>query len=621
MKINYAKETLSLNVEDIESVIVDDVTKLNNAIANIKGSKKMTPVEIILKGGTYSLSQTLDLSNIVRPVIFKSFNTNEVIIDGLGNVNPNFHCFTLYQGENEKKICEYTDFTNRYRLIRNGNVVSITDKSGVIPQDFTGYLQKNSYLYFYTKWVAMRMRVTDIGINGITVESESFNTMLYNDEGFIRIVNCIFDKRKNGDYFISSETNTTTYKDSSGNTLSGNIRVGNLYTLVRIKNCANITFENITFRDNGIEKSKLITKSGEQAEINYMAPTAAVEIINSTNIKISKCKFRDLYGYCVGIDDNCSRIQITGNTINGTYGGGIQILNNCCYNCIENNTIANFGEYQPGSVGIIVTESHHNRITNNHIYNGDYTGISLGWTWGYGESHCFANYVARNHIHHCMRMKLNDGGGIYTLGKSPGTVIENNVIHDIVSWVKYDSTGIYFDEGSSDIVARSNVIYGCHVGVHQHYGYNNELDNNLFINLDYAALRFSKAEPHLSLYAHNNIFVLNKNEGVFIRKLFQPSYELTNNLIDDTRGNSYDIIEEDIYNHDFYLESVNFSIKDDGDWDISAGSNSNKFIIRDENLEGEELQKEREKKVYHFLVPIKKNIGVKNTEDSSDSQE
>ena len=37
MKINYAKETLSLNVEDIESVIVDDVTKLNNAIANIKG--------------------------------------------------------------------------------------------------------------------------------------------------------------------------------------------------------------------------------------------------------------------------------------------------------------------------------------------------------------------------------------------------------------------------------------------------------------------------------------------------------------------------------------------------------------------------------------------------------
>ena len=101
MKINYAKETLSLNVEDIESVIVDDVTKLNNAIANIKGSKKMSPVEIILKGGRYSLSQTLDISNIVRPVIFKSFNTNEVIIDGLGNVNPNFHCFTLYQGEKE----------------------------------------------------------------------------------------------------------------------------------------------------------------------------------------------------------------------------------------------------------------------------------------------------------------------------------------------------------------------------------------------------------------------------------------------------------------------------------------------------------------------------------------
>lgn len=212
-----------------------------------------------------------------------------------------------------------------------------------------------------------------------------------------------------------------------------------------------------------------------------------------------------------------------------------------------------------------------------------------------------------------MREKLNDGGGIYTLGKSPGTVIENNWIHDIYSYLNYDSAGLYFDEGSSDIVARGNIIYNIRVGVHQHYGYNNELDNNLLANLDYAMLRFGKAEPHLSLYAHNNIFVLNTDNVVFISKFFQPQYELINNLIYDTRGNSYDIIEEDIYNHDFYLEPVDFSMKDDGDgdWNIKAGSNSNKFIIRDENLEGEALQKEQEKKVYHFLVPIRGNIGVK----------
>lgn len=312
MKINYAKGTLSLDVTSIESVIVENVTDLNNIIAMIKRSNEVTPVKIILKKGTYSLSQTLDLSNILRPVIFKPFESidvnnevikDEVIIDGLGNINPDFHCFTLYQGENEKKICEYADFINQYRLIRNGNVISITDKSGEISQDFTEYLQKNSYLYFYTKWVAMRMRVTDIATNGITVESESFNAMLYEDEGFIRIVNCIFNtKNNNGDYFISPTDTNAPYKDSFGNTLSGNIRVGKLYTLVRIENCANISFEDIIFCYNGIENSKLITRSGEQAEINYMAPTAAVEIINSTNIKISKCKFHDLYGYCVGIE-------------------------------------------------------------------------------------------------------------------------------------------------------------------------------------------------------------------------------------------------------------------------------------------------------------------------------
>lgn len=628
MKINYADSNLNCGKCVMENVAT--VECLLSKINEIKSKKDRKHYVIQLTSEEYSLTDTLDLTGIVSPITIIGMGPNGgVNINSLGNVTSgslstvkigvgdeaeisNSHNFTVYHNNKDTKlkIRESSDFGTLVTLNINEQEGTITNAS------IAEMVAKNSYIYFYTKWVARRMRVVSADENSGVISFENYGAgeAIRGGEGFIRIVN---GKNGTGGYTIGSDDKG---KYDFGN-LTGTFRTGKLSTLVKISHSANITFENIEFSDNGVDDNRLTRTSISQAEINPSALTAAIEIINSTNIKISNCKFHDLYGYCVGIDDNCSRIQITGNTINGTYGGGIQILNNCCYNCIENNTIGNFGEYQPGSVGIIVTNSHHNRITNNHIYNGDYTGISLGWTWGYGESNCFANYVARNHIHHCMRMKLNDGGGIYTLGKSPGTVIENNVIHNIVSWIKYDSAGIYFDEGSSDIVARGNVIYGCHVGVHQHYGYNNELDNNLFANLDYAALRFSKAEPHLSLYAHNNIFVLNKNEGVFIRKLFQPSYELTNNLIDDTRGNSYDIIEEDIYNHDFYLEPVNFSIKDDGDWDISAGSNSNKFIIRDENLEGEELQKEREKKVYHFLVPIKKNIGVKNTEDSSDSQE
>ena len=597
MKINYADS--NLNREKCIMGNVENVEDLLSKINEIKSKKDRKHYVIQLTSEEYSLTDTLDLTGIVSPITFVGMNPNGVNINSLGNVTSgslstvkigvgdeaeisNSHNFTVYHNNKDTKlkIRESSFFTEQVTLDINEDAGTITNGS------IAGMVEKNSYIYFYTKWVARRMRVTEKSGSVISFENYGAGEAIRGGEGFIRIVN---GKNGTGNYTITPDD-----EYDFGN-LTGTFRTGKLSTLVKISHSANITFENIEFSDNGVDDNRLTRTSISQAEINPSALTAAIEIVNSTNIKISKCTFRDLYGYCVGIDDNSSRVQITGNTINGTYGGGIQILNNCCYNCIENNTIGNFGEYQPGSVGIIVTKSHHNRITNNHIYNGDYTGISLGWTWGYGESNCFANYVARNHIHHCMRMKLNDGGGIYTLGKSPGTVIENNVIHDIVSWVKYDSTGIYFDEGSSDIVARSNVIYGCHVGVHQHYGYNNELDNNLFAHLDYAVFRISMSETHLSLYAHNNIILL--DEGILVSKKYTPRYELANNLIQDKRQykvkdeneNEHileiqegwmDFITDDIYTHAYHLTEVNgFTCNACGVWTLSPTADGASFKI------------------------------------------
>ena len=73
-----------------------------------------------------------------------------------------------------------------------------------------------------------------------------------------------------------------------------------------------------------------------------------------------------------------------------------------------------------------------------------YSGISVGWGWGEedaggGATHqpfvyqtptpAKNNRIEMNHIHHVM-YSMNDGGGIYTLGNMPGTVIRGNHIHD-----------------------------------------------------------------------------------------------------------------------------------------------------------------------------------------------
>ena len=55
---------------------------------------------------------------------------------------------------------------------------------------------------------------------------------------------------------------------------------------------------------------------------------------------------------------------------------------------------------------------------------------------------------------------LSDGSGIYTLGRQPGTVLAENVIHDIPPNAgRAQSNGIFMDEGSTDIRVEDNTIY------------------------------------------------------------------------------------------------------------------------------------------------------------------
>jgi hypothetical protein len=55
---------------------------------------------------------------------------------------------------------------------------------------------------------------------------------------------------------------------------------------------------------------------------------------------------------------------------------------------------------------------------------------------------------------------LSDGGGIYTLGRQPGTRLFGNLIHDVpLNAGRAESNGIFMDEGSTDIVVLGNTIY------------------------------------------------------------------------------------------------------------------------------------------------------------------
>ena len=85
----------------------------------------------------------------------------------------------------------------------------------------------------------------------------------------------------------------------------------------------------------------------------------------------------------------------------------------------------------PPAVGIWVGQSGGNLIAHNHVHGTNYSGISVGWTWGYGPTKSYGNIIEYNHVRDIGRGMLNDLAGIYTLGMQPGTIVRCNLVHDV----------------------------------------------------------------------------------------------------------------------------------------------------------------------------------------------
>ena len=281
------------------------------------------------------------------------------------------------------------------------------------------------------------------------------------------------------------------------------------------RSVGNVSFRDIVFRD---ADAKLVGSNNVNGAQGSASIGAAVRLLGARGCRFENCRFEALDGFAADVKggsrgivfDHCVFRDIGAGAIRmdgGKFADHPALQTRC--NAVRDCEIGPYGLDWASACGILVMNASDNAIIHNHIHDGYYTGVSIGYSWGYGDSVSARNLVAYNHIENIGKGVLNDMGGIYMLGLQPGTVIRNNVIHGIRSW-SYGGHCCYADEGTQGVLIEKNLFYDAPDIFNIHYARELTVRNNVIALGGRCLMTGGRYEPHVTAYFHGNIFYYEK---------------------------------------------------------------------------------------------------------------
>jgi len=499
----------------------DDLAKVRDAVRG----KKAT---VVLKGGTYFLPETLVFKaedsdttwaaapgeTVVlsggRPIggwkkagnglwttqVPDGFRFNQLFIDGKRRTRartPNDGAFFTVDGELT------LDKPTKLKY-REGNVLPEWAARGDVE------------VIALQKWAELRMPITavDAAARVATLSGDCHKWIIEkNARYWVENAPDLLDAP--GEWYLDKKTGLLSYKPLPGEDPEKIVAIAPaLKQIVRIEGAANLRFDAITFSHATWTIGPKGYADG-QAAIDY---PGAVYAQGAVGCSFENCAVTHVGGYGIDLSKGCRSNRIVRCEVTDTGAGGIRIgetsirkdeADKTLGNVVSDCHIHDLGIVFPAGVAVWVGHSAKNRLAHNHIHDTYYSAFSIGWSWGYGPSGAQENVIEYNLVHDIGRRMLADMGGVYTLGTCTGTVIRNNVFHDIWSST-YGGWAIYFDEGSTGVVAENNIAYRCKSnGFHQHYGKDNTLRNNVFALNHDAQIARTRKEDHFTLLFERNI--------------------------------------------------------------------------------------------------------------------
>jgi len=340
-----------------------------------------------------------------------------------------------------------------------------------------------------------------------------------------------------------------------------------------LKPVAYLNFKGLTFQYTNFE----LPTGNSNDKQGSSDVSAAITLVAVKNCTFQQCRIRNTGTFAMDILDGSQHNQVKHCELSYLGAGGIRLtggtekdhpLKRTAYNEITDNTLQYYGEVFPSAVGMLLMNTSNNLIAHNEIHHGWYTGISVGWAWGYHRSVSTHNVIEYNHIHDIGQTGLlSDMGGIYTLGVSPGTIIRNNIIHDINA-NHYGGWGMYHDEGSTHLLVENNIIYNTKFAPFNiHFSKEVMVRNNIFALGKLEQLSRTRLEPHKSVYFENNIIYW--QEGELLSKKWQDKpYKFYSSALREPQEitSTFDMDYNIYYNPKAAIEQIKFNGQSWGEW-------------------------------------------------------
>lgn len=332
-----------------------------------------------------------------------------------------------------------------------------------------------------------------------------------------------------GQWYLDRPTGTLTYLPLPDEKLETAVVVApRLAELVRLqgdgeRRVAHLRFENLAFAH---QQWELPPDTPGYIQAAWGVPGAII-LEGAERCVLFGCTVAHVNGYGIEVLAGSTGNVVAACAVHDAGAGGIKLGHESCqYQSVQGAimperpglpplattvadcTIRDCGHTFPSAIGIWIGNSGWNHVVHNHVFNCTYTGISCGWTWGYAPTRTLANRIEDNHIHHINHREiLSDNGGIYTLGRQPGTTVRGNVIHDI-SCYGYGAWGIYPDEGSSEIRYEHNLVCGTKKAAFSvHYGRDMLVQHNVLALSQDEHLSPGKREMHRTAVFRHNVLV------------------------------------------------------------------------------------------------------------------